>query len=257
MRRLRRLLSQRSERWSEGVCVIEGPDLIDAALESRVPFEALYIDHDARERVDIVRIVEHAEDANVRIFALAPGVLDRVANATSPQPVMAAVRFSMSQLTDVALTGLVLVLDNLRDPGNAGTIIRSGDAAGVSAIVLSGDCVDPFNPKTLRASAGSVFHVPLVIAPLDDAMAYFREHGVRSYATVVKDGLSYLDCHLAGPCVVVIGNESGGLSEVAVGQCDERMTIEMAGRAESLNAGVAASLIAFESLRQRRGTTMV
>ena len=108
--------------------------------------------------------------------------------------------------------GLVLVLDNLRDPGNAGTIIRSADAAGVSAIVLSGDCVDPFNPKTLRASAGSVFHVPLVDgAAATTRWRILREHGVRTFATVVR-GAHALSRRaiLRGACVVVIGNEAGG-----------------------------------------------
>ena len=255
MRRLRRLLSQRSERWSEGVCVIEGPDLIAAALESRVPFEALFVDHDTRERPDVARLIERAESEGVRVFALAPGVLDKVADAITPQPVMAAVHFALTELSALRPTGLILVLDNLRDPGNAGTIIRSADAAGVDAVVLSGDCVDPFNPKTLRASAGSVFHVSLSMAPLQDTMAFLREHGVRSYATVLDAATPYLDCDLSGPCAVVIGNESAGLSQAAVSQCDQRMTIEMVGSAESLNAGVAASLIAFEALRQRRGTT--
>lgn len=255
MRRLRRLLSQRSERWSEGVCVIEGPDLVEAALDSRVSFEALFVDHDARERPEVARLIERAEGTDVRVFALAPGVLDKVADAITPQPVMAAVHFSLTELSALRLSGLVLVLDNLRDPGNAGTIIRSADAAGVGAVVLSGDCVDPFNPKTLRASAGSVFHVSLSMASLSDTIAFLREHGVRSYATVLDGATSYLDCDLSGPCAVVIGNESAGLGEAALAQCDERMTIEMVGRAESLNAGVAASLIAFEALRQRRGTT--
>jgi TrmH family RNA methyltransferase len=255
VRRLRRLLSKRAERWNEGVCVIEGPDLIDAAFESAVPFEAIFVDRDALQRLDVADLIERAERVHVRVFALASGVLDKVADATTPQPILAAVHFSVSQLSEVELAGMVLVLDNLRDPGNAGTIIRSADAAGASAIVLSGDCVDPFNPKTLRASAGSVFHVPLVLAPLEATMAYLRERGVRSFATVVSGATSYLDCDLSAACAVVIGNESSGLSAAAAALCDERMTIEMAGRAESLNAGVAASLIAFEALRQRRGTT--
>jgi TrmH family RNA methyltransferase len=255
VRRLRRLLSKRAERWNEGVCVIEGPDLIDAALEGGVPFEALFVDRDSLQRPDVADLVERAERAHVRVFTLAPGVLDKVADATTPQPVLATVHFSVGQLSVVQTTGMILVLDNLRDPGNAGTIIRSADAAGVSAIVLSGDCVDPFNPKTLRASAGSVFHVPLVLAPLETTLAYLRERGVRSFATVVSGATAYLDCDLSGACAVVVGNESAGLSAVNAALCDERMTIEMVGRTESLNAGVAASLIAFEALRQRRGTT--
>ena len=161
----------------------------------------------------------------------------------------------MKALTALLGEGLVLVLHNVRDPGNAGTIIRSADASGASAVVLSGESVDPFNPKTLRASAGSVFHVPLVVASLEETLEYFRGLGVRSFATVVRGGASYRTADLSGACVVVIGNEAAGLDEASVVLCDEKLTIEMAGRSESLNAGVAASLIAFEALNQRSGTT--
>ena len=255
MRRLRRLVRRRAERWDEGVCVIEGPDLIDAALESGVTFEALYVDVAFVDEPAVAATVERAFAAGVSVFSLDPGVIENVADAKTPQPLLAVVRFVVADLASVGSDGLVLVLDNVRDPGNAGTIIRSGDAAGAVAIVMSGDCVDPFNPKTLRASAGSVFHVPLVVADLAATLSHFRSAGVRSYATVVDGGTAYRTADLSGPCVVVIGNESTGLSDAAAAACDERLTIPMAGRAESLNAGVAASLIAFEALHQRGGTT--
>lgn len=255
MRRLRRLLSKRAERWSERVCVLEGPDLVEAALESGESFEAIYVDAELRDEPRVTALIERAQRTGVRVYALAAGVLQKVADVVTPQPVMAAVHFRVGILDEIEPTGLVLILDNVRDPGNAGTIIRSADAAGASALVLSGDCVDPFNPKTLRASAGSVFHVPVVLAPLEETLRSLRARGVRSYATVLSGASSYVDCDLAGACAVVIGNESSGLSASAVVLCDASMTIPMVGRAESLNAGVAASLIAFEALRQRRGTT--
>lgn len=255
MRRLRRLISKRSDRWAEGVCVIEGPDLIDAALDSGVQFEALFVDRAAIDDRYVATLLERASRAQVRVFALDDGVLERIADARTPQPVLAAVNFTLSDLAQTPRKGLVLVLDNVRDPGNAGTIIRSADAAGASAVVMSGDSVDPFNPKTLRASAGSVFHLPLVVAPLAEVLLHFEALGVPSFATVVRGGTSYRDVDLSGACVVVIGNEAAGLDEASVALCDEKISIQMAGRSESLNAGVAASLIAFEALNQRSNTT--
>jgi TrmH family RNA methyltransferase len=255
VRRLRRLVRKRAERWDEGVCVIEGPDLIEAALDSGVDFEALYVDAASVDDVTVVAVIERARRAGVGVFCLDTGVLENVADAKTPQPLIAAVHFRVVTLSDIDASGLVLVLDNVRDPGNAGTIIRSADAAGAVAVVLTGDSVDPFNPKTLRASAGSAFHVSIVMASFDETLSHFRDLGVRSYATVVHGGTPFRRTDLSGPCVVVIGNESAGLDATTVAQCDESLTIPMAGRSESLNAGVAASLIAFEALRQRSDTT--
>ena len=151
MRRLRRLVRKRAERWDEGVCVIEGPDLIEAALDSGVDFEALYVDAASVDDVTVVAVIERARRAGVGVFCLDTGVLENVADAKTPQPLIAAVHFRVVTLSDIDASGLVLVLDNVRDPGNAGTIIRSADAAGAVAVVLTGDSVDPFNPKTLRA----------------------------------------------------------------------------------------------------------
>jgi len=255
VRRLRRLLHKRALRWSEGVCVIEGPDLVAAALSSGAEFEALFVDGSSLGDTDVSALCDRAQSDGVRVFSLTPGVIDKVADAQTPQPLLATVRLRVNELDDLAGTGLVLVLDNVRDPGNAGTIIRSADAAGAVAVVFTGECVDPFNPKTLRASAGSIFQVPVVVSTLERTVAHFRAVGARSYATVVRGGTPYRRADLSAGCVVVIGNEAAGLDAAARAQCDEELSIEMVGRSESLNAGVAASLIAFEALAQRRGTT--
>ncbi|MBW4029497.1 MAG: RNA methyltransferase [Acidobacteria bacterium] len=255
MRRLRRLITKRRERWDEGVCVIEGPDLLEAALDGEAALEAVFVDGARTEHDDVANLLARVRRAHVRVVTLAPGVLERIADAQTPQPLLATVRFTLSELADVRAPGLVLVLDNVRDPGNAGTIIRSGEAAGAVAVVLSGDCVDPFNPKTLRASAGAVFHVPLVVASLEATLSHFAARGVRTFATVVRGGTPYRAADLSGACAVVIGNEATGLDEGAVARCDAALSIPMVGRSESLNAGVAASLIAFEALRQRGDTT--
>lgn len=224
--------------------------MINAALDVGQEFEAIFVD----ERSDspaIVETLQRGERSGVRIFRLGDGVIAKIADAQSPQPVLAAVRLPRHELASVTAHGLALVLHDVRDPGNVGTIIRSADAAAVSAVVLTGQCVDPFNPKTLRATAGSIFHVPVVVAALDETIEHFRMQGARVLATVLNGAQSFRRADLNHPTVVLIGNEASGLDEHAIAMCDGSITIPMAGRSESLNAGVAASLVCFEALYQR------
>ena len=224
---------------------------MSAALESGAQFEAIYVDADEATSPALVALTTRAHDLGVRVFALERGVLAKVADAQTPQPVLAAVRFTSTAVTDIACQGLILVVHDLKDPGNAGTIIRSGDAAGASAVIFTGQSVDPYNPKTLRATAGSIFHLDVCVAPLEMTLAHFSGLGAQTLATVVRGGTSHRDVKFTIATVVVIGNESEGLSADVIAQCDRSISIPMAGRSESLNAGVAASLIAFEALWQR------
>jgi RNA methyltransferase, TrmH family len=248
------LIQKRTLRWSEGVCVIEGPDLVRAALDASVEFEAIYLDADASSDETLRHLVADASTRGVRVFSLAAGVLDRVADTATPQPIMAAVRLPISELSAIPPDGLILVLHDVRDPGNAGTLIRSADAAGASGLIFTGTSVDPFNPKTLRSTAGSIFHVPVAMASLEDALSYLHSRAVSVLATVVRGGTDLRGVDFSKPTAVVIGNEASGLDETAIALCDGSITIEMAGGSESLNAGVAGSLIAFEALWQRQDT---
>jgi len=235
--------------------VLEGPDLVTAALDAECEFEAIYVDLAHVEAPVVREALTRATSAGVRSFALDSDVFARVSDATTPQPILASVRMPLSELGAIDVDALVLVLHDVRDPGNAGTLIRSADATGASGVVFTGHSVDPFNPKTLRASAGSVFHVPVAVAELEDACAVFRARGARVLATVVRGGVSHRDVDFRAPSVVVIGNEAEGLDPATVAACDGAITIEMVGASESLNAGVAGSLLAFEALWQRRDTT--
>jgi TrmH family RNA methyltransferase len=234
------------------VCVLEGPDLIEAALESGVEFEALYVGASGSDHPEISATVTSAAEAGVRVFALASGVLEKVADASTPQPLLAAVRFPITQVTAIDAHGLILILHDVRDPGNAGTIIRSADAAGVTCVVFTGQSVDPFNPKTLRATAGSIFHVPVAVSSFDEAIEHFVAAGAQTFATVVRGGDNHRSVDYTKASVVVIGNEADGLDVDTIKKCQASLSIPMAGRNESLNAGVAASLIAFEALWQRQ-----
>lgn len=233
------------------MCVLEGPDLVAVALETSQQFEAVYVDAGAVDEARYRELLEFAASRGVRIFTLAPGVIERIADAATPQPILAAVRFATPSRAEVVTRGLTLILHGVRDPGNAGTVIRSADAAGADAVYLTGASVDPYNPKTLRATAGSIFHVPVLVGDLADVVAHARGRGASVWAAVVHGGVAYTDAALAGPVAVVVGNESDGLDADAVALCDDRLSIPMPGHSESLNLGVAASLVAFEALRQR------
>jgi len=234
--------------------VLEGPDLVHAALDASSEFEAIYVDPSGLSSGDLAVLRSRAAAKGVRVFALAPGVLERVADASTPQPVLAAIRLPLVNVADIACTGLVLVLHDVKDPGNAGTLVRSADAAGASGVIFTGQSVDPFNPKTLRATAGSIFHIPVAVGTLAEALASFRDRGATTLASVVRGGASHRSVDFTKPTVVVIGNEADGLDDEAIGLCGATISIQMAGSSESLNAGVAGSLIAFEALWRRQDT---
>ncbi|MDA8075915.1 MAG: RNA methyltransferase [Actinomycetota bacterium] len=221
--------------------------------------ESLYVAAGAAD-VDagLAEVVRLAHDAGARVFELAPGVVERVAATVTPQPLLGV--FPMVDVPWVPEgADLVVVMADVRDPGNAGTVLRSADASGASAVVCCGGTVDPYNPKTVRASAGSLFHVPVVLAGATaTALGALGAAGLRRLGAVVSGGEDYAAVDWSVPTALVLGNEAWGLP--AGLPLDGLVGIAMAGRAESLNVGMACAVLCFEALRQRRsaprGSTM-
>lgn len=248
VQRLRRLLSRRSAREDERAFVVEGAKVLAEALDAGVPIEAVYVASGASEAV-----VGRAADAGVRVHELAPGVLERVADTVTPQPVLAVVPFLDRPLADLRNAQLTVVAVDVRDPGNLGTILRSAEAAGADGVLCCGGSVDLYNPKTVRASAGSLFHVPVVAG--GDPVEVLREMatwGVQRLSTAATGGRDYSEVDLTRPVAFVLGNEANGLGHDIDELVDERVTIPMIGRSESLNVGMAAAVLCFEAARQRR-----
>jgi RNA methyltransferase, TrmH family len=250
-------LQKRSARWSERAFVAEGVELLRTALAAQLPVESVYLAPEGADNGDVQAVCRQAVEAGARLFHLAPGVLERAANTVTPQPVLAVL--PMLEEDDAMLTtapspgSLLVVLVDVRDPGNAGTVLRSGDASGVRGVVFSGDSVDPYNPKTVRASAGSLFHVPFSVD--GDAIGLatsLAATGFRTLATSSRDGQGYTELDWTIPTAVFLGNESAGLDAGVAAATEASVAIEMEGRAESLNVGVACAVFCFEALRQRR-----
>jgi TrmH family RNA methyltransferase len=254
VQRVRRLLARRGARIEEQAFVIEGPTLLAEALAAGASVESVYVAPkgvDARSEA----VVAAAQAAGARRYDLADGVLERVAGTVSPQPVLAVVPFVGAALKTLAHATLLVVLVDVRDPGNAGTVLRSAEAAGVEGVICCDGTVDVYNPKCVRASAGSLFHVPVVAG--GDVLPVLQEigdWGVQRLATAVGRGEEYTEADLCRPTALVLGNEAHGLPEVeGLDQAlDAVVHIPMNGRGESLNVGVACAVLAFEAARQRR-----
>ncbi len=229
--------------------MVEGTKLVSEALAAGAKVETVFAAAGAPSD-----LLTRAEAAGARLVELAPGVLDRVASTVHPQPVMAVVADPAVALDDVDLTGFTVVCVDVGDPGNAGTVLRSGEAAGADAVVFCGHSVDVYNPKTVRASAGALFHVPVVVTTEEpsDLLAHLRTRGLCRLGAVVTSGRDHTAVDLTVPLALVLGNEATGLSDALSHVLDERITIPMAGRSESLNVGMAAAVLCFEAARQRR-----
>ncbi len=186
----------------------------------------------------------------------------RMSDTHTPQGILTVLRQPAYQLEALLQhpNPLFLVIENLQDPGNLGTIIRTGEGAGVSGVFLSSGTVDAFHPKTIRATMGSVYRVPLLyVTDMSEIMTRLRERGVRTYAAVPISGIPagtqpqrYDDCSFGGPAAFLIGNEGNGLTKELCDSADSFLTIPMEGRVESLNAAVCAAVLLYEAHRQRR-----
>lgn len=239
IQRLRRLLGRRSARAEEGAFVVEGAGLLAEAVAAGWEIEAQFL----APGTDV------APAPGAPAYALAPGVLERVASTEAPQPILAVVRQRPTTLRDVAGGAtFVVVCAGVADPGNLGTILRSAEASGAGGVVLTAGSVDAYNPKVVRASAGALFHVPVVtgVPPAD-----LGSLGMPLIGTSSHRGTPYTEWDVNGPVALVVGSEAHGVgADVPV---DEWITIPHRGRAESLNVAMAATLLCFEVARRRGG----
>jgi len=250
VQQLRRLLGRRSARTDDGRFVVEGPVLVAEAVAAGWSCEAQYVAAAGDDTVSS-GIVGAGP-----VYELAPGVLDRVASTTTPQGPLAIVAIpGHDPIELLASASFVIVLDGVADPGNLGTILRSAEAAGADLVVLTSGSVDPYNPKAVRASAGALFHVPVVTATLDDVLAAgITTLGTTSHDASRRTVTLYTDADLTGRIAVVMGNEAAGLPDEwtdAQGPIHSWVTIPHRGRSESLNVAMAATVLVFEAARQR------
>jgi TrmH family RNA methyltransferase len=252
-----RLAFARAERTEEGDCAIEGLRIIEEAIRSGLKFSAVFFRESAQDRAE--RLLPQI-GAHVETVLLPDKLFDSVVPSESPQGVAALVRlkeFSLGDVLERLQVGPVVVLAGLQDPGNLGTILRSAEAFGCAGVLLGEGTVSPFNSKVIRASAGSVFRLPITVAKaaggsLEDMLPKLRGKSVRLIATSSHKGAALGDANLAGPLAFFIGAEGSGVSRDLLAKMDEVVVIPHTPQVESLNAGVAASILLYEAARQRQ-----
>jgi TrmH family RNA methyltransferase len=264
VKQLRQAFS-RAELTETGDCAIEGLRILEEAIRSGLRFSAVFFRESAQDRAD--RLLPQL-GAQVETLLLPDKLFDSLVPSESPQGVAALVRLKEFSLDDLVekerlQVGPIVVLAGLQDPGNLGTILRSSEAFGSAGAVLGEGTVSPFNSKVVRASAGSVFRLPVIhgqshgsgksaTAKLEEVSTKLRAQGVRQIATSSHKGTPLDQADLKSNVAIFFGNEGAGLPREVMARMDELISIPHTQQVESLNAGVAASIVLYEAARQRK-----
>ncbi len=242
----------RGEPTSDGYCAIEGFRILEEAIRSGLRFRAVFFSESALGRAE--KLLSQI-GAQVETLLLPDKLFAGAVPSDAPQGVAALARWKEFSLEDVlarSTAGPLLAIAGVQDPGNLGTILRSAEAFGAGGALLGEGTVSPFNPKVVRASAGSVFRLPVARGKLAEALTLLKQHGLRLVATASHKGTPLDQAKLAGPLAIFIGSEGAGLPRDLIKEMDEVVAIPQAAQVESLNAGVAASIVLYEVARQRK-----
>jgi len=254
-------LKTKKGRDRNNAFLAEGGILIEEAIKTGTTVRHVFLRDDAEASGVAEKILKELP-ADTEILLLPSEIFNEIADAKTPQALMAVVekpenvRFSAEALTSLADgekgSLSVIVLDRIRDPGNTGSILRTADAAGVTAAVLIKGTADIFAPKVCRAAAGALFRLPVFYAEdAESVIEVFRNSGISLFA-LDMDGIPYYEAGLTGKTAFIVGNEGEGLQDVFIKTADALLSVPMRENAESLNAGVAAAVIMYEKLRQDR-----
>ena len=247
MRKFRRS----SYRDENGLFLVEGVNLLHEAVGAGVPVRELMFVPSRSGDADLVRSMQ---DQDMSLFEVSDGLMDWISGVVTSQGIIGVIQqvdVSFDEIDGDELS-LLLIADQVRDPGNLGALMRVADAAGAGGFLMTPGCVDMYNPKVVRSAAGAHFHIPCVrdmkagqIRPALDT------GGVIMLGLDPRGEKSYLEADMTGPCAVVVGNEAFGIAEEDRGLLDGTVHIEMPGRAESINVASAAAVVLFEAVRQR------
>ena len=246
-----RALAMKKTREETGQFLGEGLKLVTDALEEHWPIAAVAYAPAVRDQPQVAKAAAAVRARGGDVLEMSEAVLAKITRRDNPQMVVGVFGQRLRPLAEVRVgEGEVWVaLEEVRDPGNLGTIIRTIDSVGAKGVVLIGDTCDPFSFEAVRATMGSLFHVPLVRTGRDAFVAWAKAAGVRLVGTHLKATHDYRKVEARAPTMLVMGNEQAGLSEPMSAACDVRVKIPMAGRADSLNLAVATGVMLYELRR--------
>lgn len=250
-----RRLGIRRFRDREKRFVAEGVRFVEEALASAWPVEAVVYCGRVIKSPRGEELLKKADSMNIVVIEIDEALFDELAGTEAPQGVLAVVKQGTVALDDLhpgTAPALLVVVDGVQDPGNLGAIVRSADAAGAGGVILLRGTADIYNPKACRATMGSIFHVPVIQGlAAQEVLAYLARQAIVTIAGDPHGEKVLAGVDLTRPCALIVGGESGGIGAALLDRVDEKARIPMPGRAESLNAAVAASILLYEALRQR------
>lgn len=243
-------LKQKKYRQQQGLFLAEGLRTVEEAVRYGAAQSIFYTAiEDDRTRA----VLEEAAAKQIKLVCVSDKVLKKIADTETPQGIIAVCKMRSKRLDDFLASGkMLLVLDRVTDPGNIGTMLRTADAAGVGGLLLLQGCADIYAPKTVRASMGSLFHLPVLSGLSEELLVQAaRKAGYELLVTCLDGADNLYKADLQGRIAFVMGNEANGVSDALLAAADKRVFIPMQGRAESLNVAMAAGIVMFEALRQR------
>ncbi len=249
-----RALRDKKGRKRSRQFLVEGLRLLeDARASGYIPRQLVMAAENerARDAHPLIETLEHGvEQAGGEVITTTPDILTKITGKSNAQSVVGVFdEFDTSlDRLDRATASLWLVAQDLRDPGNLGTMLRTGDAVGAGGLILIDDCADPFSAEAVRASMGAVFTQGLAQARWEEFVPWLRGGAGQLVAASLRDAVPYRSAPYQAPCFILVGNESQGLPEAYEAECDLRVTMPMRGRADSLNAAVAGAVLAYEVL---------
>ena len=247
---VRKLIASASFRREQGLFTAEGLRLCDDALRSGSDIEAAYFSEDFPAKHP--DFVERTERAGAQCFLLKNSIFSGLCDTKTPQGVLFVIKTldKPSDFDKMNKNGIIVALENVSDPVNLGTILRTAEAFGVDGVILSRDCCDIYAPKVIRGSMGAVFRQPFSV--VDDLPVFIRDFNRvgTSYAAVLdRSSVTVSDCDFSGARLCAVGNEGSGLSDAVIDACSRKVFIPMSGGAESLNVSVAASILIWEMIK--------
>lgn len=243
-------LKQKKYRQQQGLFLAEGLRTVEEAVRYGAVQSIFYTAiEDDRTRT----VLEEAAAKQIKLVCVSDKVLKKIADTKTPQGIIAVCEMRSKRLDDFLASGkMLLVLDRVTDPGNIGTMLRTADAAGVGGLLLLQGCADIYAPKTVRASMGSLFHLPVLSGLSEELLVQAaRKAGYELLVTCLDGADNLYKADLQGRLAFVMGNEANGVSPALLAAADKRVFIPMQGRAESLNVAMAAGIVMFEALRQK------
>jgi TrmH family RNA methyltransferase len=247
IKQIKALQGRAKARREAGVFVVEGIRLAEEARAANWQAQLCLYDPALNERG--LALVEELRRIGVEVLEAAPHVIAAASDTQTPQGILLVLELAPLPLPDSL--DFILILDQLRDPGNAGTLLRTAAATGVDAVLFSAGSVDAFSPKVLRSGMGAHFRLPMHTMPALEIITYCQEHNLRLLLAEANKGAPYHAADLKSPLALVVGSEAHGPGTEFHSAADGYLHIPMPGKSESLNAAVAASVLLFEAVRQR------